>query len=65
MVSWAGTIEKAIGNPIYEWANLELKRFFNIEKPLLVKNVPEIWEKANSLLQTDAFKPRNLIKKKM
>ena len=63
MVSWAGTIEKAIGNPIYEWANLELKRFFNIEKPLLVKNVPEIWEKANSLLQTDAFKPRNLIKK--
>lgn len=63
MLAWAGTLEKAIGNPIYEWANLELKRFFGIDEPLLVKNVPAIWEKANALLQTDDFKPRNLIKK--
>lgn len=63
MVSWAGTLEKAIGNPIYEWANLELKRFFGIEEPFLKKNVPAIWEKANALLQAEAFKPRNLIKK--
>ncbi len=62
MVAWAGTLEKAIGNPIYEWANLELKRFFGIEEPVLVKNVPAIWKKANELLQTEAFKPRNLIK---
>lgn len=63
MMAWAGTLEKAIGNPIYEWANLELKRFFGIEEPLLKKNVPAIWEKANALLQTEDFKPRNLIKK--
>lgn len=63
LLAWAGTLEKAIGNPIYEWANLELKRFFNIEEPLLVKNVPTIWEKANALLQTEEFKPRNLIRK--
>ena len=61
MVAWAGTLEKAIGNPIYEWANLELKRFFGIQEPVLVKNVPTIWKKANELLQTDDFKPRNLI----
>lgn len=63
MIAWAGTLEKAIGNPIYEWANLELKRFFGIEEPVLVKNVPVIWKKANALLQTEDFKPRNLIKK--
>lgn len=61
MIAWAGTLEKAIGNPIYEWANLELKRFFGIQEPVLVKNVPTIWKKANELLQTDDFKPRNLI----
>lgn len=61
--AWAGTLEKAIGNPIYEWANLELKRFFNIDEPVLAKNAPVIWEKANALLQTEEFKPRNLIKK--
>lgn len=62
LVEWAKTIEKAIGNPLYEWTNLELKRFFKIDKPFTVANVPEIWEKANKLLQTDDFKPRNLIK---
>lgn len=63
MLAWAGTLEKAIGNPIYEWANLELKRFFSIDEPMLIKNVPVIWEKANALLQTEDFKPRNLVKK--
>lgn len=62
LVEWAKTIEKAIGNPLYEWTNLELKRFFKIDKPFTVANVPEIWEKANELLQTENFKPRNLIK---
>ena len=62
MVAWAGTIEKAIGNPLYEWTNLELKRFFGIDKALTVKNVPYIWKKANELLQTGEFTPRNLIK---
>lgn len=62
LLAWAGTIEKAIGNPLYEWSNLELKRFFNIDEPFTVKNAPLIWKKANQLLATDAFKPRNLIK---
>lgn len=62
LIAWAQTIEKAIGNPLYEWTNLELKRFFKIDLPFTVSNVPTIWEKANRLLQTEEFKPRNLIK---
>jgi glucuronate isomerase len=46
LVEWAKTIEKAIGNPLYEWTNLELKRFFKIDKPFTVANVPEIWKKS-------------------
>ena len=31
-VAWAGTIEKAVGNPLYEWTHLELRRFFGINE---------------------------------
>jgi glucuronate isomerase len=61
-LAWAETIEKAVGNPVYEWTHLELRRFFGIDEPLTRKNAPEIWKKANQLLQTEDFKPRNLIK---
>lgn len=61
-LAWAGTIEKSIGNPLYEWTHLELKRFFGIDEVFTKKSAPKIWEKANQLLQTDNFKPRNLIK---
>jgi glucuronate isomerase len=61
-IAWADTIEKALGNPLYEWTHLELRRFFHINETLNTKTAPEIWKKANALLQTEDFKPRNLIK---
>lgn len=61
-LAWADTIEKSYGNPLYEWTHLELKRFFHIDDVFTRKSAPAIWKKANELLQTDAFKPRNLIK---
>lgn len=62
LVAWAGTIEKAVGNPLFEWTHLELQRFFGISDQFTTKNVKEVWDKANALLATDDFKPRNLIK---
>ncbi|KRK46823.1 glucuronate isomerase [Secundilactobacillus kimchicus] len=61
-LAWADTIEHSLGNPLYEWTHLELKRFFHIDDVFSKETAPKIWEKANELLQTDAFKPRNLIK---
>lgn len=61
-MAWAETIEHAVGNPVYEWTHLELQRFFGIDEPLTRENAPKIWEKANALLATEDFKPRNLIK---
>lgn len=61
-MAWAGTIERAIGNPLYEWTNLELKRYFGVNEPFTTKSAPAIWEKANKMLQTEDFKPRNLIR---
>lgn len=61
-LEWTKAIQNAYGNPLYEWTHLELKRFFHIDDELTLENAPKIWEKANALLQTDDFKPRNLIK---
>ncbi|AQW20892.1 uronate isomerase [Lentilactobacillus curieae] len=62
-IAWAKTIEKAFGNPLYEWTHLELRRFFGIDDVFSEKTAPAIWEKANKMLATEDFKPRNLIKR--
>ncbi|MGM0126099.1 glucuronate isomerase [Enterococcus sp. AZ194] len=61
-LAWAKTIEACIGNPLYVWTHLELKRIFGIEELLNEENAPSIWEKANKKLQEDDMSTRSLIK---
>ena len=51
--AFAATLSKAIGNPMYHWCNLELKKYFGIEEPLTVHNAEEIWNKCNDMLRND------------
>lgn len=60
---WARTLPKAIGNPLYHWTHLELKRYFGIRETLSEKTAKTIWEKANDLIVNSDFSARNLIKK--
>lgn len=62
-LAWAKTISVAIGNPLYHWTHLELKRFFGIDEPLNEKTAPDIWEKVNAMITGDEFSVRELIKK--
>ena len=62
-LAWSKTISSAIGNPLYHWTHLELKRFFGIDEALNEKTAPAIWEKANKLLNSEGFTVRELIKK--
>ena len=52
-----------IGNPLYHWTALELKRYFDIDEPLSEKNAKEVWDKCNELLKREDFSAKNLIKK--
>lgn len=61
-LAWADTLPRTIGNPLYTWTHLELRRFFGIDKPLNRETAPEIWDEVNRQLATDAFKRRNIIK---
>ncbi|WP_036167216.1 glucuronate isomerase [Massilia sp. 9096] len=40
----------AIGNPIYHWSHLELRRLFGIDLIINEKNADAIWEQANAKL---------------
>lgn len=61
-LAWADTLESCIGNPLYVWTNLELKRIFGIDELLTKANAPIIWEKANKKLQEDSMTTREIIK---
>lgn len=62
-LAYAKCISLAIGNPLYHWTHLELKRVFGIEEPLNERTAPAIWENANAMLATEEFRARRLIEK--
>ncbi|MDR2772629.1 MAG: glucuronate isomerase, partial [Elusimicrobiota bacterium] len=59
---WAGTLERAIGNPIFHWSHLELQRYFNVDKPLTTNNAKEIWDLCNEKLKSPKMTPKEIIK---
>lgn len=48
---WAETLEVAIGNPLYHWSHLELKKYFGYEGYLNGNTAEEVWNLCNSKLQ--------------
>lgn len=61
--AWAATIPYLIGNPLYHWTHLELKRFFGVEEQLSPKTADAIWECCNALLAGEGYRPRDFIKR--
>ncbi|TFE28082.1 glucuronate isomerase [Cohnella luojiensis] len=61
-MAWVKTVPATIGNPLYHWSHLELRRYFGIEETINEKNGPLIWEKANAILRTDGFSVRRIIR---
>ena len=59
---WAETLEKAIGNPLYHWSHLELRKYFGYEGYLNGETAEEVWNLCNAKLQEDSMTVRNLIK---
>lgn len=58
---WAETLEKAIGNPLYHWSHLELKRYFGYDGFLNGETAEEVWNLCNAKLQEDSMTVRGLI----
>ena len=62
-VCFARTLEKLIGNPLYHWTHLELKRYFDIDEPLCEESAKRIWDKCNECLAKPEFRAQELIKR--
>ena len=58
---WAETLATAVGNPLYHWSHLELKRFFGYEGILNGETAEEVWQLCNAKLREKDMSVRNLI----
>ena len=61
--AFAKAIPYMMGNPIYHWTHLELRRVFGIWETLNEKSAQGVWERANEMLALPEFHARGLIRR--
>lgn len=59
--AFCGALQYAIGNPLYHWTHMELKRYFNIDTIVKADTADEIWENANEVIRKTKMSPSKLI----
>ncbi|MBM7551562.1 glucuronate isomerase [Thalassobacillus pellis] len=59
--AWANAVPRLIGNPLYHWSHLELKRYFGIDELLNERTADDIWHRCNDLLQQEDFPVQQII----
>ena len=50
--AWANTLPKCIGNPLYIWAHMELKKYFDCDVNLNAETAAKVWNLCNEKLQS-------------
>lgn len=58
---WAETLERAIGNPLYHWSHLELKRYFGYDGVLNSETAEEVWNLCNKKLSHPGMTAKKFI----
>lgn len=59
---WAETLEMLIGNPLYHWSHLELKRYFGYGGCLNGETAEEVWQLCNAKLNEPQMSARGIIR---
>ncbi|MDW1838536.1 glucuronate isomerase, partial [Vibrio sp. Vb0718] len=61
-MAWAKTVPQTLGNPLYHWTHLELRRPFGITNTLFSPDTADqIWHQCNELLATPEFTARGIM----
>lgn len=60
---WAETLGRCIGNPVFEWSHLELKRFFGYDGVLNAQTAQEVWDLTSEALARPDFSCRELVRR--
>lgn len=61
--AWASVVPKTLGNPLYHWTHLELKRYFDVDTLLNPDSANNIWEHCNTLLSQPELSTQGILKK--
>jgi glucuronate isomerase len=59
--AWAATLPQTLGNPLFHWTALELKRYFGIGEMLSPENAGRVWDMCNEKLRSPEFTARQLV----
>ncbi|MBU9711621.1 glucuronate isomerase [Evansella tamaricis] len=59
--AWARSVPYTIGNPLYHWTHLELKRYFETDLLLNEETSEEIWNHCSAMIQTKDFRTQGII----
>jgi len=60
---WCATIEDCIGNPLYHWTHLEMRRYFDYDGPINGAAAADIYAYCNKQLQQEDFSAWGIFKK--
>lgn len=61
-LAFAACLPAFIGNPVYQWAHLELKKYFGITLPVSADTAEEIWAQTLAQMADGHFCARSLIR---
>lgn len=62
-LAWANTVPSTLGNPLFHWTHLELRRPFGLEGVVFGPDTArEVWQHCNALLAGPAFSARGLMR---
>ncbi|MCD8180051.1 MAG: glucuronate isomerase [Firmicutes bacterium] len=59
--AFCGCLQYAVGNPLYHWTHLELKRYFGVNDIVTEESCDRIWEKCNAVIRDTQMSPSKLI----
>jgi len=59
---WAEALPRAIGNPLYHWSHLELRKYFGYQGVLNGNTAEEVWQLCNERLARKDMSVRGLIR---
>jgi glucuronate isomerase len=60
--AWARTVPETLGNPLYHWTAMELKRPFGIDEALSAATARSIYDRCNEQLATDGCSALGLLR---
>lgn len=61
--AFCATLQDAIGNPVFHWAHLELKKYFGFDGVITADNAAEIYALCNRQIEQDDFNVHSLLKR--